>query len=215
MPLRAVSISWVVLAGLAVLFIGACAEGPALVGFWESVETSMGGIGTALDFQPGGRLRQTVVVLLEGEYRLEDDRVVLDEDFGEEGLGTWTLSAPGTMEMSSTDGFAEGKAMRKKRFRDPSNGRSPIVGDWAPDPPAQLAFFERYTEDGRILMRLPMTTSVGSYRLEGSHLRVEVEDRAEQWVWRLDGDELSIGRVDGELRFRRVPGGPWYLPPET
>jgi hypothetical protein len=207
---RSVSILVVALFGLTVSVAASCAEDRGILGFWESVETSEGGIGTALDLQDAGRLRQSVVVLVESAYRLEGGRVLMDDDSTAEEL-IWTVTEPDTMELS----VPGAGVMRKRRFQDPSNGRWRLVGDWTADPPGKLQAFERYTEDGRMLLRLPMKTDLGTYRLDGDRLQVEMEGRSQEWTWRLDGEELVVGSPGEEQRFRRVPEGAWYLPPGT
>lgn len=179
-----------------------------VVGFWESMETSQGGIGSALELRADGHLRWTVVVLVEAGYVLEEGKLfMLDESGGRQELPVTFGS--GEMEMTGPDG----SALTKTRFRGPAEGSSPIVGDWFYGYFGQGQAFERYTEDGRMLFRLPMRTDAGTYRLDGDRLRVEVQEKAGTWHWRLEGEDLVTGPPGEERRFRRVPAGAWYLPP--
>jgi hypothetical protein len=204
---------WILIAAFAGLTASGVAlsaeEAPAspVLGFWESVETSRGGIGSALELRADGALRWSVVVLVESEYRLDDGRLVmLDESGGEQEMPV-TL-ADGKMEMTGP-GDAE---IHKTRFRDPTDGASPIVGDWSYGFGEGLAF-ERYTEAGRMLFRLPMRTDAGTYRVEGDRLEVEAQGKTDTWTWRLDDDELVVVTGGEERRYRRVPSGAWYLQP--
>lgn len=205
---------WILIAALAGLSAPCVAHGAEeaqaspVLGFWESVETSRGGIGSALELRADGTLRWSVVVLVESEYRLDDGRLVmLDESGGEQEMPV-TLR-DGEMEMTAPDG----STLTKTRFRDPTGGTSPIVGDWSYDYFGQGRAFERYTEDGRMLFRLPMRTDAGTYRVEGNRLEVGAQGKTDTWTWRLDGDELVVVTGGEERRYRRVPSGAWYLPP--
>jgi hypothetical protein len=205
---------WILIAAFAGLTASGVAlsaeEAPAspVLGFWESVETSRGGIGSALELRADGSLRWSVVVLVESEYRLDDGRLVmLDESGGEQEMPVTV--ADGEMEMTGPGG-AE---IHKTRFLDPTDGASPIVGDWSYDYFGQGQAFERYTEDGRMLFRLPMRTDAGTYRVEGDRLEVEAQGKTDTWTWRLDDDELVVVTGGEERRYRRVPSGAWYLQP--
>jgi hypothetical protein len=209
MAIRWLRILAVLLAGVAVTVfqpVSARADEAEPVGFWESVETSQGGIGAALELTEDGRVRLSAVVLVESAYRLDGDHLVLTDPAGGEqeipitfGHGTMTMTGP------------DGSKLEKTRLQDPSAGSSPILGDWFYDYFGQGTAYERYTEDGKMLFRLPLRIDAGTYRLQGGRMKVEVAGQKKKWTWRLDGGELVIGPRGKESRYRRVPDGAWYL----
>jgi len=179
------------------------------VGFWESIETSAGGLGAALELRADGTLRHGVVVLVETGYRLEPGQVVMVDEHGNEQSIPITL-AGNTMTMTGPGG----STLEKTRIRTPTDGASPILGDWSYPHPTGPTAYERYTEDGTMLFRLPLKVETGSYRLGGDRLRVNASGKKAQWTWRLEGDDLVAGPKGDTHRYRRVPDGAWYLPAE-
>jgi len=178
------------------------------LGFWESTDTSSGGIGAALELRADGSLRQCAVVLVDLDYRLEGDQVVLSDPTGADQAPTATLG-DNVMILTGPDG----STLEKRRFRAPPGGDSPILGDWSYDYYGQATAFESYTEDGKVHFRLLLRTEAGTYRLDGGRLRVTLAGHHQKWLWSVEGDELLVGPRGERHRYRRVPGGAWYLAP--
>lgn len=186
--------------------------GQTPVGFWESTETSAGGIGAALELRADGTLRHGAVVLVETGYRLEPGRpvsLVLVDESGAEKAIPITLDGD-TMTMTGPDG----STLEKTRTRTPSDASSPILGDWSYPHYTGPTAYERYTEDGTMLFRLPIKVETGTYRIDGDRLRVSVAREKAKWTWRLEGEELVVGPKGDTHRYRRVEDGAWYLPAE-
>ena len=180
------------------------------VGFWESVETSAGGLGAALELAADGTLRHGTVVLVETGYRLgETGRLVLIDASGAEQAIPITLAGD-TMTMTGPDG----STLEKTRIRSPSGAPSPILGDWSYPHYTGPTAYERYTEDGTMLFRLPIKVETGTYQIDGDRLRVKISGKKAKWTWRLEGDELVVGPKGDTHRYRKVPDGAWYLPAE-
>jgi len=180
------------------------------VGFWESTETSAGGIGAALELRADGTLRHGAVVLVETEYRLESGhpaRLGMVDESGTEQAIPITLAGD-TMTMTGPDG----STLEKTRLRAPSDASSPILGDWSYPHPTGSTAYERYTEDGTMLFRLPIRVETGTYEVDGDRLRMKVSGEKARWTWRLEGDVLVAGPKGDTHRYRRVPDGTWYLP---
>lgn len=189
------------------LSASASSDDPPLIGFWESAQTSQGGIGTALEFTDDGRFAQLAVVLVEAGYRLEDEALVFIDDAGQEQVMPIRFDA-GAMKMSGPDGTE----LRKTRIDDPSGGESAILGAWSYDYPGQGTAFERYTEDGRMLFRLVLRAERGTYEVKGKKVRLDAPNQ-KALVWRFDreAEELVIGPRGDQARYRLVAGGPWYV----
>jgi len=188
----------IVAGGPAVPARAAVAEDAQPLGFWESIETSSGGIGAALELRADGNLRHCTVVLVEIDYRLEGDHVILSDPSGtDQGPGA-TL---GDNVMILTD--ADGSTLEKSRFRAPRGGGSPILGDWFYSYQGQATAFERYTADGKVSFRLPLRIETGTYQLDGDRLRVTLDGQDQEWLWSVEGDELLVGPRGKQSRYRR------------
>ena len=186
-----------------------------LVGYWESVDRSRGSLGKMLELRPDGSFIEGMAVMLDRFYRVEGDRVAV----GERPLAR----------MEDADqvlGFAvEGSALvqdfpapglRKQRFGVEA-GELPIVGVWRYRHPAGPVAFERYTAEGRFLLRMPVTSAAGCYTASQRKLVFRrLRSRAVDHRYELDGDRLVM-RIDGSepTSFRRVTEGRWFGPETT
>lgn len=193
------------------------ADEPTLTGFWESTETSLGGIGSALQFAADGRFEKLTVVQVDARYRLENDELVLT--FGGESpheaaaVVSQRLAiafGPETMSVTSADG----QQLDKKRIRVQAGEPSPLLGDWTYEMAGQGTCFERYRPDERMLFRLPLATQSGTYRIEKQRIRIAPSDgKTEKWRFARTGDTLLIGPKSRRVEYRRVEGGRWYRSP--
>jgi hypothetical protein len=183
-------------------------EDPPLVGFWESVETAQGGIGSALLFTADGRFRQTAVVAVETRYRLDGAELVLEAGPGTETAQTIpVVFGPDTMTMTSPDG----KQLHKKRFRKQSGDPSPLLGDWTYAYAGQGTCFERYSADGNMQFRLPLKTEAGTYRIDKQRVRLQPNrGKIQKWSFERTGDTLRIGPKGSLTQYRQVKEGRWY-----
>lgn len=148
-----------------------------LLGRWESVTRSAGGLGQIMELRADGTMTQWIAALVELTYRLQGLQL------------TTTFRAPsGTSEVQSMTIRFEGDLMIQ---REPRTGAEttltrkragaaqdpPIVGVWTmPHETGPTAFF-LYTPDGRVVFRLPI--------------------RAERGRWSASGDQLTLGPGPG------------------
>ena len=148
-----------------------------LLGRWESVTRSAGGLGQIMELRADGTMTQWIAALVELTYRLQGPQL------------TTTFRAPsGTSEVQSMTIRFEGDLMIQREARSGAETTltrkraggaqdPPIVGVWTmPHETGPTAFF-LYTPDGRVVFRLPI--------------------RAERGRWSASGDQLTLGPGPG------------------
>ncbi len=178
-----------------------------ILGLWESVSTSRGGIGHAVELLADGTVRTGMVILHQGRYRVEGDRIVVGDgdESGSMPLGKiegdrWTLEA-------------EGEKLVKQRVGAASPGQPPIVGVWTHSMDGDAKTYERYRADGWLEYRMPMPNlTTGTYEKAGDTLRLKLGDEpAQEFQVAMESDRLRLTPADGEAREYRYGGEkPWY-----
>jgi hypothetical protein len=199
-----------------------------VVGFWESIERSRGGLGNTLDLRADGSVSTGICAMVEMRYALEGDRLTLRADGEAAGmLPALRVEFVGDdaeeVVVRPWDPPADGDAaqapqeQRRRRLTPRVQGVPAIVGDWSGVHQAGGTAYERYTADGRLSLRVPMPAPDHGlrYSVIGDRLHTDGAGAApSSAVFRLTGDVLEI-TPEGKrpLTFRRVPGGAWYRPP--
>ena len=214
--LRSVTVSRVTCRLIVLLVIGSspasqASEETSLIGLWDSAATSSGGIGQTLEFRADGTFVEATTVIVDGYYRLIDDRIIVGEQ--PPGPDAETASAPrikinGDL-LVETD--PDGSIVRKERIGPKVAGVTGIVGAWRYRHYTKAIAFERYTNDGRMLFRLPMISAVGHYSLDGNELLLAWPSKPEmRMAIEIRGDALRLSRDGRTTDYRRDKAGPWY-----
>jgi hypothetical protein len=171
----------------------------AVVGFWESESTSRGGIGQTIELKASGELLSSMTIMVDEVYRTADGKLFVA------GSG-----APFTVtndRLVQTDD--KGDEIRKERVGGQAAGKDPLVGAWRYRHYTGAGAFERYTEDGRLLFRLPMTSEHGCYRATGDSLSLDIAGRTSTAQYTVAGTTLTLRSPDGKTyAYRRTE--PWY-----
>jgi hypothetical protein len=171
----------------------------AVVGFWESESTSRGGIGQTIELKASGELLSSTTVMVDAVYRTADGKLFI--------AGS---SAPFKVTkdvLVQTD--EKGDEIRKERVGGQAAGKDPLVGAWRYRHYTGAVAFERYTEDGRLLFRLPMTSQQGCYRATGDALSLDPSGRTSTAQYTVVGTTLTLRSADGKTyTYRRAE--PWY-----
>ena len=180
----------------------------SVVGFWEPEATSRGGIGQTIELKPDGSILMATAVIVGSAYRVDGGRLFVAED--SKALAAATSGVPFTVTgnlLVQTD--PTGGEVRKDRL-PPGLGTNPsLVGSWRYRHYTGAIAFERYTDDGRLLFRLPMTSNAGCYRTDGASISIVTPgvDRSMQYV--VGGDRLTLRTTDGKSSTYRH-AEPWY-----
>ena len=180
-----------------------------LAGLWESRETSKGGIGHTVEFRPDGTYVEAATVIVNFTYQVSGDRLTIHEVKGDQGAVRIEIQGD-TLIQTQPDG----STLKKERLGKAEEGSPAIVGAWRYRHPTGVTAYERYTPDGRMLFRLPMTSTAGCYKVEGGRLSF-IKDGGKETT-------LSMEMKSGELILKspgkpgavygRAEGGPWYDP---
>ena len=195
---------------LAAALVFAAANPTDLVGLWESTTTSRGGIGHTFEFRADGTFVEATTVIVDGYYRLIGDRLVN----GDQPVGPNADVSKSARIKFDGDVLVEtgpdGSVVRKERMGTGTES-SPLVGAWRYRHYTDVVAFERYTADGRLFFRLPMSSSVGRYSLKGNELLIVIPNQRDaSMTTNLVGDTLSLVGDGKTTNYRRVSTGPWY-----
>lgn len=167
-----------------------------LVRFWESIESSQGGIGSAVHFSAVGTFQLSAVVPVETRYRLEESDLILETGSGSGPKPGATETFPVTFGADSmTITSPDGKRLHKKRFDRPPGEDSPLLGDWTYEDEGQGSCFERYLADGSMLFRLPLDSESGTYRIQKQRVRLEPgRGKTKKWWFEREVKYCCSGR---------------------
>ena len=171
----------------------------AVVGFWESESTSRGGIGQTIELKASGELLSSMTIMVDEVYRTADGKIFIA------GRGApFTVTKDALVQ--TDDGGGE---IRKERVGGQAAGKDPLVGAWRYRHYTGTVAFERYTEDGRLLFRLPMTSQQGCYRATSDSLSLDIAGRTSAAQYTVAGTTLTLRSTDGKTHtYRRAE--PWY-----
>jgi hypothetical protein len=202
----------VILAATLALAISASSPGDSrLIGVWESRETSQGGIGGAFEFRPDGSYVDATLVIVEIPYRVDGNRLILGGDASgagaEKNVSTFRFDGDALVQTGP-----DGSVVRRERLRGQKASAPTIVGEWRYCHSAGAVAYERYTDSGKLLLRIPMRSMTGRYSFEGDVLtlsRGQSPDVKLKAV--VKGDSLVVSGSSGRSHeLRREPAGDWY-----
>lgn len=198
---------------------------PELIGLWESTFREEGrGHAMYLELGADGTAKLSIAMMLDFEYTFDGERVrAVDKTLRVgESFDVETSIADGVMTQGgpSSGGNPALGAIRKTKIQGTGEGDDGIVGVWRLDEGLEPVF-ERYTADGRILVRIPQAAAplgrFTSFEVREGEIALLGEDqqptRSLRYV--LEGDTLSLTGTQGEdMTFVRSEFAPWYAIPE-
>src|SRR5215510_499644 len=152
---RAVLVAAVVLASSVALapLREAADDAKPLLGRWESVTRSAGGLGQVIELRADGTMTQWIAALVELTYRLQGAQLVTTFRAPSE-VQSMTIRFEGDVMIQHEARSGDEITLTRKRAggaQDPL-----IVGVWTmPHETGPMAYF-LYTPDGRVVFRLPI-----------------------------------------------------------
>jgi hypothetical protein len=168
---------------------------------WISTERSAGGMGVSCTFLAGGRVVENLGAIIDFEYRIEGDQLVLAMN-GSERRSRFTVDG-GRFTLQGDDGNERIHQRAGPRVEPPR-----LQGLWAfrheSGAPADLFFGSQ----GRGLMRVLMRQREGSYRLadEGT-FQLQFDGGSDRALTAsIDGGTMQIRGGQKVLRLRPVTG---------
>ena len=178
-----------------------------IVGLWESRETSKGGIGHTVEFREDGTFVEAITVIVNGFYRLDGNRLLLSETVGGTEAGSQFRVEGNTFVHIGPDGSVS----RKERLKGPSAAEGSVAGNWSYRHYTGAIAFERYTNNGQMLFRLPLKSSSGCYSVSGRGLSWSPQGRNIVAKLQVRGDTLALENpARSTTVYVREPSGPWY-----
>ncbi len=193
------------LAAAAVL-LSPAAPGQPLVGQWESVERSPGGVGEVIEFRSDGTARQVSAAMGDATYKLD----------GEWLLTFWKDRASGKVSVLSNrieiEGYEllqkdeQGNLVSRLERAGPAVEGSPVAGIWCSEDGPGLTTFTEFTKSGDMFIRLPIRELSGRYWLSGDQLAVELEGSSrKEFQYKVADDILTVTPAGGTAKeFRRA-----------
>ena len=100
---------------------------PAVIGLWESVNTSRGGIGHTIEFRPDGTFVEATTVIVNMRYRLQGDELFVRESGGKEPAKE-SATVVKISERTLIQTAPDGSFVEKQRLGDRKSGESGLVG---------------------------------------------------------------------------------------
>lgn len=181
--------------------------GPSILGQWESVARTQGGIGNILELRADGRVTQISVAMGEADYVVEGEWLRMFWKDPETGK----ISEVDTrIEFEGSDRFLEkgedgGGDAWSERIGEPVRGQSPLIGQWCSIYLDTLTTYREFTP-GRMYNRLPIQTLRGRYSISGEKLDVQIDGQPPgQYPFRLENGLLVIRSRDGsEKQYKRT-----------
>jgi hypothetical protein len=178
-----------------------------LTGKWRALETSMGGIGSLLEFHADGSMIFSPGAIVPGKYRVEDDTIISthkDLRTGQESEDEveFEIAGDATLRYGSPP-------VEMTRVGKPVDRANLLLGTWtstANFDGLKLTGYFHFTADGTELLTIPFRKDPGRYTIVGDTIRIEVQGRA--WIegsLRWEGDVLVLPkpRKPGEMKFKR------------
>jgi hypothetical protein len=181
-----------------------------LVGLWESEQVSKGGIGHTLEFKPDASYIESTTVIVDMRYLFEGGKLFVFQP----------QASPDTSKDSGAEVVFEGKnhvvkgadgSIVRKESLEAKQSSSSIVGACRYRHYTGAIAFERYTPDGLLQFRLPMTSSSGCYSVEKDRINLIQNNKKTAIPFKLIGGQLSLENANKPpSRYRKETVGAWY-----
>src|SRR4051812_7222099 len=149
-----------ILAGVAVGQATPVSTPGSLLGTWEAVARSDGGLGSTLSFGPDNSLTFSVGALVDMKYRRAGDTLFVTDQTG--------ATKPSQIKIVA-DTLVDTKpkgVVKKTRVAAAARGDS-LLGVWTYPHYTGVAASEEYTADGQLHLRVPVRTLKGNYVTAG------------------------------------------------
>jgi hypothetical protein len=181
------------------------AQKSSLLGTWEAITRSAGGLGATISFGADNSLRYTLGAMVDMKYRRVRDSLYIVDPQGPMNPFLVTFVRD-TMIMTN-----EGKVQRETRVTPAVAGADPVIGTWTYSHYTGVPAFEEYTPAGDFRLRVPIRTLEGSWAAVGDSAMLHLPgpgggDRAVRFG--IAGDTLLL-RYDGQTsRYLKInPSG--------
>jgi hypothetical protein len=187
--------------------LGACSapSDGRLVGFWEG-NPGRSGFGSTLEFRSDGMAVTATTVMVDRSYRVEGNRLIETYEAGNTTESSFRLDK-GELILSNPNN--NNPESPRTRFGPAAGKGDSIVGVWRFRHYTGATAYERYTSDGRVLLRIPLSGYAGCFSVDGDRFSVtQPKNLSRQFT--VTTSELKVHDNGRTYVYRRVPGMPWY-----
>ncbi|MDX2425089.1 MAG: hypothetical protein QNK15_02425 [Cycloclasticus sp.] len=179
-----------------------------LVGLWESTAVSRGGIGSTFEFREDGSYTAAVTVLVDLAYGIKDGRFFMSHNKNEP-----IDYNKGTKIEITTTGFSligdDGK--KEIKTKEVSTVEKTIVGVYKYRHYTGGVAHEKYTSDGLIKFRLPMSSDSGCYSIKNKTVVInQSEEDPSEMKYKITKGMLELRDSKGKYSYKIVSEGAWY-----
>lgn len=177
----------------------------SIIGTWEALSRSSGGLGSTIAFAPDNTMTFTIGAMVDMTYRRSGDSLFVTNPDGDLPPAQIAF-AKDTLVVTRN-----GREQRETRIAGASGGTEgdadPLVGLWTYQHYTGVAAYEEYTSDGQFHLRVPIRTLKGNYTTAGNaavmHLMGEGGgDRSVKFA--VTGDTLQLTWNGQTTRYLRA-----------
>lgn len=196
-----------------VIWLGICTSAahaqdvaPALVGRWDAVTRSAGGIGQIIELRADGSMTHWFAAMVEFTYVVQGSLLITFHSAATGGPDEQTTTEirfdEGVLIQKSTGSGLETR-MDRKRADGPHD--APIVGVWSYPHETGGTAFMLYTADGRLIFRLPIRADRGRWSVAGDQLTLGPMPATTYFTYRVQSDQLVLTDNQGkQMTFTRA-----------
>ena len=177
---------------------------PLLVGTWDAIQRSYGGIGSTVVLGGDSLFALVLGAMVEGNYKVKGEEfTVFGTDRGNEFSETQKLTFVGDTAILSVK-----KCQMKLVPFESGTQAGSLVGKWRMIHLTGVPAYEEFSADGSMRLRVPIQVQKGSYSVIGDSIAFHTRTpRSEDWGARfsLAGDTLTVSNNLGQHRYVRAP----------
>jgi hypothetical protein len=133
----------------------------SIVGIWEAVARSAGGLGSTITFSPDNSLSFTLGAMVDMSYRRVGDSLFVTSADG-------ALPPASIKFVSDTLIVTRGDREQRETRLTPKTTGDPLVGLWTYKHYTGVTAYEEYDPDGAFHSRVPIRTLTGNYVVAGN-----------------------------------------------
>jgi hypothetical protein len=178
----------------------------SIIGTWEALSRSPGGLGSTIAFGPDNTMTFTIGEMVDMSYRLSGDSLFVTNADGD--LPAAQISIVKDTLVVTRDGREQRETRVSEPPRDSVGGDADsLVGLWTYRHYTGVPAYEEYTSDGGYHLRVPIRTLKGNYTTAGNSAMLHLMgdgggDRAVKFA--VAGDTLQLTWNGQTTRYLRA-----------
>jgi len=176
---------------------------PVLVGTWDAITRSYGGIGSTILFSEDSLFALVLGAMVEMKYKVNGEEITFSsEEHGQKFSETQKLTFIGDTAVISVK-----KCSIKLIPLEKGTVAGSTVGKWRLMHMTGVPAYEEYSPDGVTRLRVPMQVQKGKYSVRGDTIAFHtITPRSEDWSaqFRLTSDTLTVSNAIGQHRYLRA-----------